>query len=106
MDHQADANADEQLDDEEESDEEESGEDEEEYEVLSLYQISYKKQFYNYTITMAVIFSYNFTPKVEEVLARRMTTIKGKKTWKYLVTWKGLKCFLRFVTFFPAFRLQ
>ena len=68
--------------------------------------ILYKIQFYNYKLTTAVIFTYNFTSKVEEVLQRRMTTIKGKKTWKYLVTWKGLKCFLRFVTFFPAFRLQ
>ena len=65
MEHQADddANAEEQKDDEVESDGEESEEDEEEYEVLSLYKISYKKQFYNYKITTAVIFTYNSISK-------------------------------------------
>ena len=112
MEHQADddANAEEQKDNEVESDGEESEEDEEEYEVLSLYQISCKKQFYNYKITKLQRQSFLLIilfPKVEEVLERRMAPTKGKKKeWKYLVTWKGLKCFLSFVAFFPAFRLR
>ena len=99
MEHQADDDDDAE---EQKDDEEESGDDEQEYEVLSFIKFHTKSNFtiQNYNGSH---FTYNSTSKVGEVLRRRKTTIKGKKTWKYLVTWKGLKCFLTVLAFSHRF---